>query len=149
MWNARFYMSFHVKLRYVLKALTAGAWVVILPITYSYSWKNPSGFEETIKNWFGNGESSPSMFIIAVVIYLFPNILSGLLFLLPFIRRNLEKSDYKIVRFVMWWSQVWKIFLQLMSLLFYLLLLFLAIFIFIFVNKVFVSFSPLTVLHKR
>ncbi|CAH1448815.1 unnamed protein product [Lactuca virosa] len=106
MWNARFYMSFHVKLRYILKALTAGAWVVILPITYSYSWKNPSGFEETIKNWFGNGESSPSMFIIAVVIYLFPNILSGLLFLLPFIRRNLEKSDYNIVRFVMWWSQL-------------------------------------------
>ncbi|KAD3069004.1 hypothetical protein E3N88_36884 [Mikania micrantha] len=106
MWKARFSMSFHVKLRYILKALSAAAWVVVLPVTYSYSWNNPSGFEETIKNWFGNGSSSPSLFIIAVVIYLSPNILSGLLFLLPFIRRNLEKSDYNIVRFMMWWSQL-------------------------------------------
>nr|XP_043619337.1 callose synthase 3-like isoform X2 [Erigeron canadensis] len=106
MWKARFNMSFDVKIRYLLKAFSAAAWVVVLPITYSYSWNNPSGFEETIKNWFGNGPSSPSVFIIAVVIYLSPNILSGLLFLLPFIRRNLERSDYKIVRFVMWWSQL-------------------------------------------
>ncbi|KAI3495636.1 hypothetical protein L1887_37981 [Cichorium endivia] len=106
MWKARFSMSFHVKLRYILKAFTAGVWVVVLPITYSYSWKNPYGFEETIKNWFGNGPSSPSIFIIAVVVYLSPNFLSGLLFLLPFIRRNLEKSDYNIVKFVMWWSQL-------------------------------------------
>lgn len=106
MWKARFSMSFYMKLRYILKALSAAAWVVVLPITYSYSWNNPSGFAETIKNWFGNGKSSPSLFIIAVTIYLSPNILSGLLFLLPCLRRNLERSDYKIVRFVMWWSQV-------------------------------------------
>ncbi|MFS7931875.1 putative 1,3-beta-glucan synthase [Helianthus anomalus] len=106
MWKARFSMPFHVKLRYLLKALSAAAWVVVLPITYSYSWNNPSGFEETIKNWFGNGPSSPSLFILAVVIYLSPNILSALLFLLPFIRRNLERSDYKIVKFIMWWSQL-------------------------------------------
>ncbi|XP_071726547.1 callose synthase 3-like [Rutidosis leptorrhynchoides] len=106
MWKARFNMTFHVKLRYILKVLSAAAWVVVLPITYSYSWKHPSGFEETVKNWFGNGKSAPSLFIIAVIVYLSPNILSGLLFLLPIIRRNLEKSDYKIVKFMMWWSQL-------------------------------------------
>lgn len=106
MWKARSSMSFYVQLRYVLKVITAAAWVVVLPITYSYSWNHPSGLGETIKNWFGNGSSSPSLFILAVVIYLSPNMLSGLLFLLPIIRRNLEKSDYNIVRFMMWWSQV-------------------------------------------
>ena len=116
MWKARFSMSFYVKLRYILKALSAAAWVVVLPITYSYSWKNPSGFGETIKNWFGNGPSSPSLYILAVVIYLSPNILSALLFLLPIIRRNLERSDYQIVRFIMWWSQVQETFQQLTSL---------------------------------
>ncbi|KAJ9565628.1 hypothetical protein OSB04_001594 [Centaurea solstitialis] len=105
MWKARFSMSFYVKLRYIMKALSAATWVVVLPITYSYSWKNPSGFGETIKNWFGNGPSSPSLYILAVVVYLSPNILSALLFLIPFIRRNLERSDFKIVRFMMWWSQ--------------------------------------------
>ncbi|KAK1420284.1 hypothetical protein QVD17_21754 [Tagetes erecta] len=106
MWKARFSMSFDVQLRYVLKAITAAAWVVVLPIAYSYSWNHPSGLGETIKNWFGSGSSSPSLFILAVVIYLSPNILSGLLFLIPIIRRNLEKSDYRIVRFMMWWSQL-------------------------------------------
>ncbi|XP_016449067.2 callose synthase 2 isoform X1 [Nicotiana tabacum] len=104
-WKARHNMSFYVKLRYVLKAVAAAAWVVVLPVTYAYSWKNPPAFAQIIKNWFGNGSSSPSLFIIAVLFYLSPNMLSALLFVFPFIRRYLERSDYKIVRLVMWWSQ--------------------------------------------
>ncbi|KAI3444935.1 hypothetical protein Pfo_001600 [Paulownia fortunei] len=104
-WKARMSMSLHVKLRYILKVVSAAAWVIVLPVTYAYSWKNPTGFAQTIKNWFGNGHGSPSLFIIAVLIYLSPNMLSTLLFLFPFIRRYLERSDYKIVRLMMWWSQ--------------------------------------------
>lgn len=108
MWKARYSMSFYVKLRYILKAISAAAWVIVLPITYAYSWRNPTGFSQTITNWFGSGHnrSSPSLFILAVLIYLSPNMLSALLFLLPFIRRRLEGSDYKIIRFIMWWSQL-------------------------------------------
>ncbi|GLT37045.1 hypothetical protein SLA2020_113830 [Shorea laevis] len=104
-WQARRCMSFHVKIRYILKALSAAAWVLILPITYAYSWKNPSGIAQTIKNWFGNSSGSPSLFILAILIYLSPNMLSVLLFLFPFIRRFLERSNYKIVMLMMWWSQ--------------------------------------------
>nr|XP_025887034.1 LOW QUALITY PROTEIN: callose synthase 2 [Solanum lycopersicum] len=104
-WKSRHSMSFYVKLRYVFKAVAAAAWVVVLPVTYAYSWKNPPEFAQTIKNWFGNGSSSPSLFIIAVLFYLSPNMLSALLFVFPFIRRFLERSDYKIVSLVMWWSQ--------------------------------------------
>lgn len=103
-------MSFYVKLRYVLKVVSAAAWVVILPVTYAYTWKkNPPGFAQTIKSWFGNNSSSPSLFIMAVVLYLAPNILAALLFVFPFIRRYLERSNYKIVMFTMWWSQVYTI----------------------------------------
>jgi len=99
-------MSLHVKLRYIFKAVLAAAWVIILPVTYAYSWKNPSGFAQTIKNWFGNGTGSPSLFILAVFIYLSPNILSALLFVFPFIRRYLERSNNGVVKLMMWWSQV-------------------------------------------
>ncbi|KAF4374958.1 hypothetical protein G4B88_004709 [Cannabis sativa] len=98
-------MSFHVKLRYILKVVSAAAWVIVLPVTYAYTWENPPGFAQTIKNWFGNNSSSPSLFILAVVIYLSPNMLAGLLFLFPFIRRFLERSNYRIVMLMMWWSQ--------------------------------------------
>ncbi|XAR54308.1 1,3-beta-glucan synthase [Bertholletia excelsa] len=104
-WKARHTMSFHVKLRYILKAISAAAWVIVLPVTYAYSWKNSSGFSQTIRNWFGNGSGSPSLFILAVLIYLAPNMLSALLFVFPFIRRYLERSDYRIMMLIMWWSQ--------------------------------------------
>ncbi|XP_020232679.1 callose synthase 2 isoform X1 [Cajanus cajan] len=104
-WKARKVMSLHVKLRYIFKAISAAVWVIVLPVTYAYSWKNPSGFAQTIKNWFGNGTGSPSMFILAIFIYLSPNILSALLFVFPFIRRYLERSNNGVVKLMMWWSQ--------------------------------------------
>lgn len=105
-WKARHSMSLHVKLRYILKAVSAAVWAIVLPIAYAYSWKNPSGFSETIRSWFGNSPSSPSFFIVAILLYLSPNMLSAVLFLFPFIRRYLERSDNKVLRLIMWWSQV-------------------------------------------
>lgn len=99
-------MSFAVKLRYVLKLVSAAAWVVILPVTYAYTWENPTGLARTIKSWLGNGQNQPSLYILAVVIYLAPNILASMLFLFPFLRRFLESSNVKVVTFMMWWSQV-------------------------------------------
>ncbi|KAH9774697.1 callose synthase 2 [Citrus sinensis] len=105
-WKARRSMSFYVKLRYILKAVSAAGWVVILPITYAYSLKNPAGFAQTIKSWFGNSPSSPSLFVTVILVYLAPNMLSVLLFLFPFIRRFLERSNNKILMLIMWWSQI-------------------------------------------
>ncbi|KAF3452613.1 hypothetical protein FNV43_RR03046 [Rhamnella rubrinervis] len=104
-WKAQRSMSFYVKLRYILKVVSAAAWVIILPVTYAYTWENPPGFAQTIKSWFGSNANSPSLFILAVVIYLSPNMLAALLFLFPFIRRFLERSNYRVVMLMMWWSQ--------------------------------------------
>ncbi|AEE27856.1 callose synthase 1 [Arabidopsis thaliana] len=50
-WKARHSMSLYVKLRYVMKVGAAAVWVVVMAVTYAYSWKNASGFSQTIKNW--------------------------------------------------------------------------------------------------
>ncbi|GJM97378.1 hypothetical protein PR202_ga14300 [Eleusine coracana subsp. coracana] len=94
-----------VKLRYVLKLVSAAAWVVILPVTYAYTWENPTGLARTIKSWLGDGQNQPSLYILAIVIYLAPNILASMLFLFPFLRRFLESSNVKVITFMMWWSQ--------------------------------------------
>ncbi|KAL8241403.1 hypothetical protein R6Q59_014757 [Mikania micrantha] len=104
-WKARQCMLFYDKLRYLLKVVSAAAWVVILPVTYAYSSRDPAGFAQTIKGWFGNSQGSPSLFILAVVIYLSPNMLGAVFFLFPFIRRYLESSDYRFMMLMMWWSQ--------------------------------------------
>jgi len=105
-WKARKNMSLVVKLRYILKLLSAAAWVVIFPVTYAYTWENPTGLARTIKSWLGDGQNQPSLYILAVVVYLAPNMLSAMLFLFPVIRRALERSNLKVVTFMMWWSQV-------------------------------------------
>ncbi|XP_047089291.1 callose synthase 3-like [Lolium rigidum] len=104
-WRARRTMEFAVKLRYVLKFILAALWVILLPVTYAYIWENPTGIIRAIKNWFGNGRNQPSLFVIAAVIYLLPNMLGAALFALPILRRILEGSDYKFMRLIMWWSQ--------------------------------------------
>ena len=105
-WKARRNMSFAVKMRYILKVISAAAWVIILPVTYAYTSENPTGLARTIKSWLGGGQNQPSLYILAVVIYLSPNMLGALLFLFPFMRRFLERSNYKVIMLIMWWSQV-------------------------------------------
>lgn len=109
-WKARRRMSYYAKLRYVLKVVLAAVWVIILPVTYAYSWKNPTGLARAIKDWLGDGQNQPSLYILALVLYLSPNMLAILLFLFPFLRRFLEHSNYKIVTLLMWWSQVITVF---------------------------------------
>ncbi|KAK1613351.1 hypothetical protein QYE76_037024 [Lolium multiflorum] len=104
-WKARRSMSFARKLRYVLKLVSAAAWVVILPVTYAYSGGSSMGLARIIKGWLGNGQNQPSLYILAVLIYLAPNMLAAMLFIFPFIRRSLESSNLKVVTFMMWWSQ--------------------------------------------
>ncbi|WOK98407.1 callose synthase 3-like [Canna indica] len=104
-WKARRRMSFPVKLRYILKVISSAAWVIVLSVTYAYSFKKPTGLARTIKGWLGDGQNQPSLYILAVVIYLSPNMLAALLFLFPFLRRFLESSNYKIITLLMWWSQ--------------------------------------------
>jgi callose synthase len=99
-------MSLYVKLRYILKVVSAAAWVIVLSVTYAYTWDNAPGFAQTIKSWFGSNSSAPSLFILAVVVYLSPNMLAAIFFMFPFIRRYLERSNYRIVMLMMWWSQV-------------------------------------------
>ncbi|XP_030953802.1 callose synthase 3-like isoform X2 [Quercus lobata] len=104
-WKARQNMSIYVKLRYILKAVTAAAWVIVLITTYAYSWKNPPVFAQTIKSWVGNNRSSPSLYILAVLIFFSPNMLSTVLFLFPFIGRFLKRSNNKIAMLLMWCIQ--------------------------------------------
>ncbi|CAM0884882.1 unnamed protein product [Alopecurus aequalis] len=104
-WKARKSTSRAIKLRYILKLLSGAAWVVILPVTYAYAKENPSGLATTTKGWFGDGPKQSWLYGLAIVIYLAPNMLAAMLFLFPVLRRALERSNLKVITFMMWWSQ--------------------------------------------
>ncbi|KAI5424569.1 Callose synthase 3, variant 2 [Lathyrus oleraceus] len=85
-WKAQRSMLMYVKLGYILKVVSSAAWVIVLSVTYAYTWENPPSFAQTIQSWFGSNKHSPSMFIMAVIVYLSPNTLAAILFMFPLIR---------------------------------------------------------------
>ncbi|XP_062105737.1 callose synthase 7-like [Humulus lupulus] len=90
--------------RYLLKFVVAAFWVVVLPICYSGSVQSPTGLVKFFRSWAGDW-SNHSLYDYAIAIYLLPNILAALLFVLPPLRRTMERSNMRITTLVMWWAQ--------------------------------------------
>ncbi|XP_047333788.1 callose synthase 5-like [Impatiens glandulifera] len=92
-------------LRNILKIVVGLAWSIVLPLFYS------SAFGDTpksIRNAFAflDGlKGFTSLYIIAVAVYLVPNLLAAALFIFPMLRRWIENSNWHIIRFLLWWSQ--------------------------------------------
>lgn len=91
-------------LRYLLKFFVAAFWVVLLPISYSRSFQNPTGILKFFSTLGGNWRDQ-SFYSYCIAIYLIPNILAVLMFLLPPLRRSMERSNWRIITLLMWWAQ--------------------------------------------
>ncbi|KAL7129205.1 hypothetical protein ABFS83_13G048900 [Erythranthe nasuta] len=103
-FNAWRSLKFTQILRYLLKFAIAAFWLVVMPVTYSRSIQNPSGIMRFFNN-LGADWQSQSLYNYCIAIYLIPNMLAALLFLFPFLRRSLERSNWRIINMLMWWSQ--------------------------------------------
>jgi len=93
-------------LRNILKVIVTLFWVIILPLFYVNSFKEAPGGLKQFLPFFTQIKGIPPLYIMAVILYLLPNLLAAILFLFPMLRRWIENSDWHIVRFVLWWSQV-------------------------------------------
>ncbi|XP_022774628.1 putative callose synthase 6 isoform X2 [Durio zibethinus] len=91
-------------LRYLLKFAVAAFWAVVLPIGYSSSVQNPTGLVKFFSSWAKDWRNE-SFYNYAVAIYLIPNILAAIMFLLPPLRKSMERSNWRIITFIMWWAQ--------------------------------------------
>ncbi|KAH6795563.1 hypothetical protein C2S51_036549 [Perilla frutescens var. frutescens] len=91
-------------LRYLLKVAVATFWLIVMPLTYSRSIQNPTGIMRFF-NDLGADWQNEELFYYCVAIYFIPNILASFLFLLPFLRRVMERSNWHIVVLLMWWAQ--------------------------------------------
>ncbi|KAG0490997.1 hypothetical protein HPP92_007860 [Vanilla planifolia] len=103
-WKAWGSMEYTQIVRYLLKFVVATAWVIIFPISYSRSVQNPTGLIKFFSNWASNWQGQP-IFNFAVVIYMIPNIVAALLFMVPPLRRVMERSNWRVIILLMWWAQ--------------------------------------------
>ncbi|XP_071905091.1 callose synthase 7-like [Coffea arabica] len=90
--------------RYLLKFAVAAFWVVVMPVAYSRSVENPTGLVRFFSN-LGGSWLYQSLYNYCVAIYLIPNILAAVLFLVPYLRRTLERSNSYVIILLMWWAQ--------------------------------------------
>ncbi|KAF1893229.1 hypothetical protein Lal_00001675 [Lupinus albus] len=91
-------------LRSFLKIIGSLFWVILLPLLYAHSVQSiPDSIKKLIS--FIPTKGSIPLYILAVALYLLPNLLAAVFFLFPMLRRWIENSDWHIVRFLLWWSQ--------------------------------------------
>ncbi|CAN8270758.1 unnamed protein product [Cochlearia groenlandica] len=92
-------------LRNVLKIVVSLAWCVVLPLCYAQSVSFAPG---QLKQWLSflpKVKGVPPLYIMAVALYLLPNVLAAIMFIFPMLRRWIENSDWHIFRLLLWWSQ--------------------------------------------
>ncbi|KAK4484062.1 hypothetical protein RD792_011281 [Penstemon davidsonii] len=94
-------------LRNILKIIVNLGWSIIIPICYVHQ-NNPfsSGKFKDVLSFLDKIKGVPPLFILAVVIYLLPNIMAAVMFIFTKLRRWIENSDWLIIRFLLWWSQI-------------------------------------------
>jgi len=93
-------------LRNILKIIVSAVWAVILPFFYISTAAKVNLLLKNLDKWFHYVKGVPTLYMMAVAVYLIPNVLSAALFLFPMFRRWIESSDWIIVRLLLWWSQV-------------------------------------------
>ncbi|KAF3678770.1 Callose synthase 5 [Capsicum annuum] len=97
-------------LRNVLKIILSLAWCIILPLIYLQQ-SNSELFTEIKRSltFLDKMKGIPPLYLMAVAVNLLPNLLTAALFIFPMLRRWIENSDWLVVRFLLWWSQVYSI----------------------------------------
>ncbi|KAK4359850.1 hypothetical protein RND71_022079 [Anisodus tanguticus] len=85
-------------LRNVLKIIVSLAWSIILPLFYVQ--ESNSELFTKIRNsltFLDKMKGIPPLYLMAVAVYLLPNLLTAALFIFPMLRRWIENSDWLVV----------------------------------------------------
>ncbi|KAJ8432608.1 LOW QUALITY PROTEIN: hypothetical protein Cgig2_032889 [Carnegiea gigantea] len=95
-------------LRSVLKLTVSIVWAVALPFFYlnSFDVAAPQQILDVL-SYVGQLKGVPTLYLMAVALYCVPNVLATAFFLFPMLQRLVEDCDWLIIRFLMWWSQVY------------------------------------------
>ncbi|XP_024996766.1 callose synthase 5-like [Cynara cardunculus var. scolymus] len=95
-------------MRIVLKIIGSIGWSIVLPLCYAQQADPNALIFGQLKNYISfldQLKGIPPLYLMAVALYLLPNLLAAVLFIFPMLRRWIENSDWLIVRFFLWWSQ--------------------------------------------
>uniref|UniRef100_A0ACD6ATA7 Uncharacterized protein n=1 Tax=Avena sativa TaxID=4498 RepID=A0ACD6ATA7_AVESA len=87
--------------RMVLKAIVAAVWVLVFAILY----KRILNQRDSDRGWSRGTDARIMSFLYAAAVFVLPEVLAILLFIIPWVRNALEKTNWKICYALTWWFQ--------------------------------------------
>ncbi|GLT86898.1 hypothetical protein SLE2022_050080 [Rubroshorea leprosula] len=87
--------------RMVLKTLVAAAWMIIFGVLYGRIWAQ----RNQDRGWSSEVDNRILTFLEVAFVFVIPELLALVLFILPWIRNFVEGTDWKIFYVFSWWFQ--------------------------------------------
>ncbi|XP_072955601.1 callose synthase 12-like [Typha angustifolia] len=88
-------------LRMVLKIIAAVSWTIVFSVLYARIWDQ----KNRDKRWSPAANQKIFNFLEATVVFVLPELLAVALFIIPWVRNFLEKTNWKILYVLTWWFQ--------------------------------------------
>lgn len=90
-----------VGVRMILKCVTAAVWAIVFGTFYARIWtlRNRNG------GWSGAADRQVVSFLLAVAVFILPEVLAVVLFIIPWVRNFVEETNWKIFYMFTWWFQ--------------------------------------------
>ncbi|KAF8695981.1 hypothetical protein HU200_036860 [Digitaria exilis] len=85
--------------RMVLKAIAAAAWVLAFSVLFKGIWDQ----RRSNGQWSSAADSRIMRFLYAAALFVIPEVLALVLFIVPWVRNALEKTNWKICYALTWW----------------------------------------------
>ncbi|XP_031390860.1 callose synthase 12-like [Punica granatum] len=88
-------------MRMVMKVAVSGVWMVIFGALYGRIWSQKAADGQ----WSGAASHRKVIFLEAALVFVLPELLGLVLFVVPWIQNFLEESNWKVIQSLAWWSQ--------------------------------------------
>ncbi|KAH7857240.1 hypothetical protein Vadar_010462 [Vaccinium darrowii] len=85
--------------RMVLKGMVATTWIIVFSVFYARIWSQ----KDSDGRWSNAANQKIITFLEAVLVFVIPDLLALVLFILPWIRNVLEETNWMILYLLTWW----------------------------------------------
>ncbi|KAK6283788.1 hypothetical protein POUND7_002740 [Theobroma cacao] len=90
-------------IRMVLKSVVALTWIVVFGVFYGRIWSQ----KNADRRWSFEANQRIVTFLEAVFVFVIPELLSLLFFVIPWVRNWIEGLDWVVISWLMWWFHTW------------------------------------------
>ncbi|VFQ84068.1 unnamed protein product [Cuscuta campestris] len=87
--------------RMVLKVIVSAGWIVVFGVFYGKIWTQ----RNNDRRWSGEANRRLLNFLEVCLVFIAPEILALIFFILPWVRNFLENTNWKIFNLMLWWFQ--------------------------------------------